>query len=143
MPSGTTPTFPRRDEVTNQRWGVAPSIAFGLDTPTRLTLSYFHLDQDNMPDYGIPWVPAGNSDPVLATYADEAAPVDFSNFYGLKDRDFEEVITDIATAEIAHDFSSSVSLRNLTRFGQTRRDSVITAPRFADLDPGPATCRGR
>ncbi|NKE71728.1 TonB-dependent receptor [Candidatus Manganitrophus noduliformans] len=133
---------PGRDEVTNQRWGVAPSIAFGLDTPTRLTLSYSHLDQDNMPDYGIPWVPAGNSDPVLATYADEAAPVDFSNFYGLKDRDFDEVITDIATAEIAHDFSSSFSLRNLTRYGQTRRDSVTTAPRFADLDPGPATVQG-
>ncbi|MCG3111234.1 MAG: TonB-dependent siderophore receptor [Candidatus Manganitrophus sp. SB1] len=134
--------IPGRDVVTDQRWGMAPSIAFGLDTPTRLTLSYFRLDQDNIAGYGIPWVPAGNSDPVLATYADEAPPVDFSNFYGLKDRDFEKVVTDIATAEIAHDFNPSATLRNLTRYGQTRRDSVITAPRFADLDPGPLTVQG-
>lgn len=128
--------IPGRDVVTDQRWGVAPSIAFGLDTPTRLTLSYFHLDQDNMPGYGIPWVPDSNPNPALAAYINEAPPVDFSNFYGLKDRDFEEVITDIATAEIAHDFSASVSLRNLTRYGQNRRDSVITAPRFAPGSPG-------
>ncbi|MBC7929559.1 MAG: hypothetical protein H7Z38_03230 [Rubrivivax sp.] len=32
----------------NERWGVAPSIAFGLGTPTRLALSYFHLQQDNL-----------------------------------------------------------------------------------------------
>jgi catecholate siderophore receptor len=133
---------PGRDVVTDRRWGAAPSIAFGLDTPTRLTLSYFHLDQDNIAGYGLPWVPAGNTDPVLAAHANEAPPVDFSHFYGLKQRDFEKVITDIATAEIAHDFNASVTLRNLLRYGQTRRDSVITAPRFADLDPGPETVNG-
>lgn len=122
--------IPGRDVVTDQRWGVAPSIAFGLDTPTRLTLSYFHLDQDNIAGYGIPWVPQTNTDPSLTAYINEAPPVDFSNFYGLKDRDFEKVITDIATAEIAHDFNPSMTLRNLLRYGQTRRDSVITAPRF-------------
>jgi catecholate siderophore receptor len=29
-----------RDVVENDRWGLAPSLAFGLGTPTRLTLSY-------------------------------------------------------------------------------------------------------
>jgi catecholate siderophore receptor len=43
---------------------------------------------------------------------------------------------------IDHDFSESTTLRNLTRYGQTRRDSVITAPRFLDLDPGPGTMTG-
>lgn len=121
---------PGRDVVTDRRWGAAPSIAFGLDTPTRLTLSYFRLDQDNIAGYGIPWVPQTNTDPSLAAYINDAPPVDFGNFYGLKDRDFEKVITDIATAEIAHDFNPSMTLRNLLRYGQTRRDSVITAPRF-------------
>src|SRR5690606_34829794 len=43
---------PGRDEVSETRWGIAPSIAFGLGTDTRLTLSYYHLQQDNVPDYG-------------------------------------------------------------------------------------------
>jgi catecholate siderophore receptor len=128
---------PGRDAVTNERWGVAPSLAFGLGTPTKVTLSYFHLEQDNTPDYGIPWVPAGNTDPLLATYADQVAPVDYSNFYGLKNRDYEKIRTDLGTALFEHDFNDSYTLRNLFRMGITSRDSVITAPRFFDSDPGP------
>jgi catecholate siderophore receptor len=71
---------PGRDVVENTRWGVAPSIAIGLRTPTRLTASYFRLQQDGIPDYGLPWVPAANVP--LAQYANQTPPVDFSNFYG-------------------------------------------------------------
>lgn len=119
---------PGRDEVYNKRWGLAPSLAIGLGTPTRLTLSYFHMDQDNMPDYGIPWVP-GNNVP-LAAFANQPAPVDYSNFYGLTARDYEHVQNDMGTALLEHDFNDSVRLRNTFRYGQTVRDSVITAPRF-------------
>ena len=35
-PCGTTPDAPGRDAVENERWGVAPSLAFGLGTPTRI-----------------------------------------------------------------------------------------------------------
>ena len=126
---------PGRDFVNESRWGIAPSLAFGLDTPTRVTLSYFHLEQDNLPDYGIPWVPAGNFDPTLSQYIDQAPPVDFSNFYGLIARDYERINTDLITSEVEHDLTDQVTLRNITRYGRTRRDSVITAPRFADQLP--------
>ena len=53
--------IPGRDHVENERWGIAPSIAFGLGTDTRFTLSYMHLAQDNVPDYGIPWVPRNST----------------------------------------------------------------------------------
>jgi catecholate siderophore receptor len=122
-----------RDVVENERFGIAPSVTFGLGTPTRVTLSYFQLQQDNIPDYGIPWVPA-NTGP-LAAYSNEAPPVDFSNFYGLKDKDFEKTRTYIPSVLVEHDFNESFSLRNMTRFGLNDRDSVITAPRFVDLDP--------
>ena len=117
-----------RDEVNNQRWGVAPSLAFGLGTATRTTLSYSRLDQDNLPEYGIPWVPATNQ--ALVGYANQPAPVDSSNFYGLVDRDYEKTVTGIATAMIDHDFSDALTLRSVLRQGESRRDSVITAPRF-------------
>ncbi|MDL2424694.1 TonB-dependent siderophore receptor, partial [Pseudomonas sp. BAgro211] len=38
-----------RDEVNVSRWGVAPTITFGFNTPTRATLSYYHLSTDDMP----------------------------------------------------------------------------------------------
>jgi len=123
---------PGRDAVENQRWGIAPSLAFGLGTPTRTTVSFSRLDQDNVPDYGLPWVPAANVP--LAAYANKPAPVDFDSFYGLTDRDYEKTVTDLATVEVGHDFNDSMSLRSLVRHGQSTRDSNITAPRFLNND---------
>jgi catecholate siderophore receptor len=120
---------PGRDVVENQRWGASPSVAFGLGTPTRVTLNYSYLDQDNIPDYGLPWVPPTNIP--LAEHADRPAPVDYDNFYGLRSRDYEKTVTGIATAQIDHDFSNNLSLRSVVRQGEASRDSVITAPRFA------------
>ena len=45
-----------RDKIENKRLGFAPSIAFGLGTPTQLTLSYLLQAEDNIPDYGFPYV---------------------------------------------------------------------------------------
>jgi catecholate siderophore receptor len=119
---------PGRDVVENTRWGVAPSIAIGLRTPTRLTASYFRLAQDGIPDYGVPWVPATNVP--LGQYANQAPPVDFSNFYGMRNRDYEKTTTDLGTVVASHDFGGAVTLRNQVRYGVTNRDSLITAPRF-------------
>ena len=124
---------PGRDVVSERRWALAPSVTLGLDTPTRLTLSYFVMEQDNVPQYGLPWVPEGNTNPVLRNYINKAPPVDFSNFYGLRDYDFEDVATHMGTVSVEHDFSDSFTLRNLTRLGSTHRDSAITAPRFVNF----------
>ncbi|QIF02396.1 TonB-dependent siderophore receptor [Roseimicrobium sp. ORNL1] len=121
--------IPGRDYVEDERWGLAGSLVFGLGTDTRLTLNYFHLEQDNQPDYGIPWVP--DTVTSLSKYANKAAPVPFHNYYGLTDRDYEEISTDIGTAIFEHDFSDNLRLRSLFRVGRTTRDSIISAPRFA------------
>jgi catecholate siderophore receptor len=136
----TNADVPERDEVGGERWGVAPSLAFGLGTGTRLALSYFHLRQDNVPEYGIPWVPA-NTNPELAAYSNGRPPVDRSNFYGLTSRDYEDTNTDVATAIVDKDFNRGLSLRNLTRWGRNKRDSVITAPRFASVNTSTAINR--
>jgi len=123
---------PGRDVVENQRWGFAPSLALGLGSPTRLTLSYFHLQQDNIPDYGIPWVtPTQN---VLADLRNQPAPVPRNTFYGQIARDKEDLRSHQATVKIEHDFSDSFLLRNQLRYGLANRDSITTAPRFASPD---------
>lgn len=113
-----TEETPGRDDVENQRWGIAPSIAFGLGSDTVTTISYMHMAMDNQPDYGIPWVD------------DQAPPVDFSNYYGLLERDYEHVNVDILTGEVRHTYNENLDLRAIARYGRNHRDSFITAPRL-------------
>ena len=122
-----------RDHVSSARWGVAPSIALGAGTSTRATIGYFKLNQDNVPEYGLPWVPV-NTNQQLQAFANGIPPVDQNNFYGLVDRDYERTETDLVTVDLARDVSPSVQVRNLARWGRTVRDSVITAPRFAAVN---------
>jgi catecholate siderophore receptor len=121
-----------RDVVENARWGVAPSLALGLGTPSRLTLSYFHLEQDNLSDYGVPWVTATHN--VLAAYRDQPAPVPRDTFYGLRSRDREETSSDLVSARFQHDWRPSLALRSQLRYGRSTRDSMATPPRFAGND---------
>src|SRR5690606_11994920 len=121
-----------RDAVESQRWGVAPSLGFGLGDSATATLSLFHLEQDNVPDYGHPWVPAANT--ALPGSADSRAPVDRDNYYGILARDYEDTSTDLATLVFEVALGDDVELRNLSRWGESRRDSIITAPRFLAND---------
>jgi catecholate siderophore receptor len=118
-----------RNVVENERWGAAPSLSFGVGQPTRLTLSYFHLQQNNISDYGIPWVPVTNN--VLVAFRDRPAPVPRETFYGFRNRDSEKMRSDLATVKFEHDFDDKLSLRNQFRYGRSTRDSFATPPRFA------------
>lgn len=118
-----------RDVVKFDRWGVAPSLTFGLGKPTRFTVSYYKLKQNNISDYGIPWVPVTNN--ALVEFRDRPAPVPRNTFYGLRSRDFEKLDADLVTLKFEHDFNDALSLRNQFRFAGSARDSIATPPRFA------------
>lgn len=135
---------PDRGEAEEERHGIAAALAFGLGTDTRLTLSYFHMDSNGMPDYGIPWVPLPSTTAgVITTYTNglnskinQDPGVPYDSFYGQLGRDYELIRTDIATVQFEHEFSDKVKITNTIRVGQTVRDSVITAPRFLDVQTG-------
>ncbi|MES2737118.1 MAG: TonB-dependent siderophore receptor [Verrucomicrobiota bacterium] len=129
---------PGRDVVNQERYGLAASLAFGLGTETRAYINYQHLSENNIPDYGIPWVPATKTG-VLQPYRDQAPPVDFDSFYGRENTDFEDVQSDIITGILEHDFSDKLKLRNVLRYGRVYRNSVITAPRFVSATDGTTT----
>lgn len=116
-----------RDYVDQERWGVAPSITLGLGTDTRFTLSYFHLQENNLPDYGLPWVPrTGN----ITGLKPGDPGVSYRNWYGLLNRDHQDTKTDIVTAIYEHDFNENLKLRNLSRYGRNELSLVSTPPRF-------------
>lgn len=129
-----TQLIPGRDYVENERWGIAPSVAFGLGTDTRFTLNYMHLDQDNVPDYGIPWVARTSTNPQLPP---GRPPVGYDSYYGNLNRDYEETVTDIITGTFEHDFNENLKLRSTLRYGRNDRDSITTAPRFVNVNTSP------
>jgi catecholate siderophore receptor len=118
---------PGRDQVKNRRWAIAPSLGFGLDTATRVTINYLHLEQNDQPDFGIP--NARNRTLAGSGLEGRPAPVRRSNYYGYSN-DYLNVVTNMGTVKIEHDFSDAVSIQNQTRYARVRNDSIISAPRF-------------
>jgi catecholate siderophore receptor len=117
-----------RDKVNYDRWGIAPSLAFGLGTPTRVNLDFYHVESDDLPDSGIPY---GYSVGRTHTAASPDKPNDggdSSNFYGLTSRDFRKTRTDIGTFSIEHDLSDSLTVKNTLRHGNSMQDYVLTQP---------------
>jgi catecholate siderophore receptor len=114
-----------RDFVENNRWGVAPSIAFGLNTATRYYLYSQHVRANNVPDGGIPAIGLpGFYNATLAATGINPASVNTENFYG-RYTDFEDTKADMATLRIEHDFSDTFKLVNSTRYGQSDMDRVF------------------
>ncbi|GHS79979.1 iron transport receptor protein [Pseudomonas sp. PAGU 2196] len=119
-----------RDKVNYDRWGIAPSLAFGLGTPTRVNLDYYHLESDDLPDSGIPYtIPTGGSG--ARTSAHPSKPYDggdSDNFYGLTGRDFRKSRVDIATFAIEHDLTDALTIKNTLRHGNSMQDYILTQP---------------
>jgi catecholate siderophore receptor len=116
---------PGREEVTQKSRAVAPSLAFGLGTATRLTASAQILRQDNLPDYGIPGA-AWQEEPLTPTTVQTPGPVDQANYYGSPGFDHDEAEQDSYTLRLEHDVNRRFTLRNQTRYNQANRDAIIS-----------------
>ncbi|WP_338577914.1 TonB-dependent siderophore receptor [Brevundimonas olei] len=119
---------PGRNGADFDKWGVGASIAAGLGTPTTVTASYYHLDSNQTPDYGIPLYTKLGGATAPRPDASGVLDVPYDSFYGLKARDYLNNTVDSLTLEIEHRFSDTLALRNVTRYSQTLNDYVVTNP---------------
>ena len=120
----------QRNDVENRRSGIAPSISFGIGTPTRLSLGLFHQEEDNTPDYGIPFVDGS------------PAPVNRTNYYGLLNYDRTSTDVNIFTARFDHDLTEDVTLTNTLRAAHYQFAYLLSAPHLDDdytEPPAPGT----
>jgi len=104
-----------RPYARNQRWGAAPSFAWGIDTDTSFTLKYLHQQEDNLPDYGIPFL------------FDKPAPVARDTFYGLPADDRYKTDVEVVTGRFEHNFNDALSVSDTARYGSYWFDSRQTA----------------
>ena len=113
-----------RDSVDFDRWGLAIALAAGIGTDTSATASYYHLDSDQMPDYGIPLFTKIN----IRTTDSGVLDVPYDSFYGLTARDYLTNTVDTFTFEFEHRVSEALSIRNVSRYSETLNDYVVTNP---------------
>jgi catecholate siderophore receptor len=117
---------PGRDHVEGKRVGFAPSLGFGLDGATRTYVNLLYVKQDNVPDglvptIGLPgWTPQPGLEPLIGM------PVNPDNFYGTRD-DHDDVEAKMATVHFERDLSDTMVLSNITRWGETTQDYLLTA----------------
>jgi len=123
---GSQGDVPGRKTVDFDTWGVAVAGGVGIGTDTRITASYYHLDRNDMPDYGVPLftklpgVPRTNESGVLNVARD--------TFYGLAARDYQKTKADIFTLIAEHDINEAITFRNVFRYSKTLNDYVVTNP---------------
>lgn len=108
--AGSVRTGARQD-----RWGFAPSVKLGIDSGTEVTFSALHYQENNVPDYGVPY------------YQGQPVPVT-NQFYGLTALDREQNRNDVLNADFTHEFAANLHLHNVTRWGRYRTDVRATAP---------------
>lgn len=113
--------MPGRNAVDYSRWGIAPSVTFGLGGPTQVILSYYHMQSHDMPDYAVPYARSGG----------EPLDVPRSRFFGLTSRDFIKNTADIAQGEVRHDLGGNWKLRNVTQVAKTSLDYIATNPQWS------------
>jgi catecholate siderophore receptor len=120
-----------RDVAENSRFGIAPTLALGMGTPTRLNLSYLHQTEYDVPDYGLPWLypTSANGNRSIA----EPAQVAHNNYYGFTRGNFLRTNVDVATAKLEHDLNDSVTLSDRVRYAHYVRQIRVTEPQLDNL----------
>jgi len=127
-----------RDAIWSKRWGVAPSLTIGLEGPTSLTVSYYHLETDELPDSGVPYLYTAANAPAnvfetgpaesYTTIGGTAVNRPRGAYYGLANRDFRQTNVDNLTVRAQHDFGNGITLRNTSRYGRSDQGYVWTQP---------------
>lgn len=117
-----------RDHVFSNRFGFAPSIGFGIGTPTTLNLSYFYQHTERRPDYGVPMVvpPPGLSGGAIGRPVTEFG-IPRSTYYGKStDEDISDV--HILTSRFRHEANNWLTITNDTRVSFYNRDFATSVP---------------
>lgn len=115
---GTQSKVAERDVAETRRFGIAPSIAFGQNSPTRYLVTYLHEGENSTPDYGLPY------------FLYKLPDVNRRNYYGFAEDNFLRTNPDIVTGKVEHDFHLPVTLRSSLRWANYPRDVRITEPQI-------------
>ena len=109
----------RNSVIKKKDYGVAPSISFGIGTPTQITLSLLSQHNNDVPDYGFPVVQLGGQS--------QARPlnVPWKNYYGFANNNYDQDVN-VFGADLTHKFDGGLTLRSNTQYSQYHTDPAAT-----------------
>ncbi|MBF7683282.1 TonB-dependent siderophore receptor [Acinetobacter sp. B5B] len=109
-------TYPERDESL-KRWGIAPSLTFGIGDKTKATFSYLHQKDDNDPLYGVPYY-NGRSLPGISN----------KNNYGYSDVDNIRITNDTGLLKVKSEVTDNIDFNSTTRLSKIHQIATVSAP---------------
>ncbi len=112
-----------RDYAEANGWGIAPSLSIGLGRDTVTTFLYQHVEQNDIPDWGVPSGIAASGLNFFNGVDREGRDI----FYGLTS-DYDDTTSDSFIARIEHSFNGDLKLTNQTRISKTDRRTDFTMP---------------
>jgi len=124
---------PGRDYVGIDRTGIAPSITYGLGTPTRVTLQYSLVKNEDTPDQGFPF--SSDAHPEIK----RPVKLNRKTFYGRRHVDFRDAWSKQSTLLFEHDFNQDLHIRNITRHTETLNHYFMGRPTFPGTNNNPVT----
>jgi catecholate siderophore receptor len=110
---------PGRDVEDYKRYGFAPAITIGIDSPTSLTVQGEYLHDESMPQYGLRYYTN------LGGFLDD---FDRSGYYGFANLDQQNSKTRSLQAIFSHEFSDAIKIRNLTKYEHIRQNTITSQP---------------
>ena len=116
--------------------GFAPSVLFGISDSTKVTLSHMYLKTKDVTDYGQPTLFTN----ALGFFG--FAPVSARTYYGYANYDYADHETNITTLRFDHAFNDKVSVRNITRLANYKRQleaSIAQGLAATDINGNPIT----
>jgi catecholate siderophore receptor len=114
---------PGREVENAKRWGVMPSITFGLNGPTKMGFLYLHQEDNNIPQFGVPYVSS-----VANGFTGQVPGTSRSGYYGYRNLDKQDSTVNQLTAILDQELSEKIALRNLTRYQDVRQYSIADGP---------------
>jgi catecholate siderophore receptor len=118
-----------RDFTEDERWGGLLSATARVTEDVKVTLDYYRLRSDGLPDWGVPVNPT-------AKVPFTELGLDRDTFYGQLSLDYITEESDVGTATIVAKLSDNITLTNKSRYGENLQDFIATAARPAPIGPG-------
>lgn len=136
-----------REGRTSDRFGIAPSISYKLNSSSTLTAGLYYMRDKDLVDYG---VPLSTSATPLAfrrgagTPQDPYLPVDVPTdaFYGNQARDFNDAKTTSAFLRFDHEFTPSLRWSTQLRVQDSDIEYYVSRPQSAAGNPNAVTLSG-
>ena len=113
-----------RNYVYSHRWGIAPSITFGMNKKISYTVDYFHQNDNRIPDYGV-WVVQKPGTAIAKPITEYG--VNRNNWYGTT-FDQDDISTDMLTGRLTAKVAPWLTLYNDTKGGIYHRYYSASQP---------------